>query len=392
MNKHLHELRASKASTLSILYVEDDLVLQEATKLLFEVIFKTVYVASDGEEGLQLYKEFEPDIVISDILMPKMSGIDMSQKVREINEEQPIIVVSAYNEVEYLMELIEIGIDQFLMKPLKEDQLYIQLLKSVNKVLLRYELDQYRYKLEEANLELAQRLEHQRTQLVETSSTQNSVISQLFCFVELDSAQSVIHFDHQINQRFNIDVNIEPLIQNELTESIQKAHQDNQVQKRVIQVNKNNLQEGYLCASVVPLEQKHTYIAFADVSELIGNEKLKRTELVRQKSTLSTSHMLQSMTAPSLLLTNTCQVIEFNDAFKDLFYDLIDYDDASQTPYNIDDFFHQLECEKLNFSKMAGLSVDLHLEDSTREFVINFIDLSSVGVDALILHFNELDG
>lgn len=110
------QLRAI-AKKYKVLYVEDDSILQETTAELFMGVFKEVVLAKDGEEALELYDE-SINIVITDIQMPHMNGIELSRAIIQRNKEQKIIVVSAYDETQYFIELIRIGISGFMQKPL----------------------------------------------------------------------------------------------------------------------------------------------------------------------------------------------------------------------------------------------------------------------------------
>ena len=107
-----------------VLYIEDDVQLLENTRELFQFLFKKVYTAKDGEEALVLYKQyFEEydkyiDLVISDIEMPYMNGIETSRKILELNKYQKIIITSGYDDKKYFIELINIGVDGFIQKPL----------------------------------------------------------------------------------------------------------------------------------------------------------------------------------------------------------------------------------------------------------------------------------
>jgi len=107
-----------------ILYIEDDIQLLENTQELFQLLFKEVYTAKDGKEALLLYeKYFEEhdryiDLVISDIEMPNMNGIETSRKILELNKNQKIIITSGYDDKKYFIELINIGVDGFIQKPL----------------------------------------------------------------------------------------------------------------------------------------------------------------------------------------------------------------------------------------------------------------------------------
>ncbi|MEO1923430.1 MAG: diguanylate cyclase [Nautiliaceae bacterium] len=110
-------------SDLTVLYVEDDKDARECMKMLLEEHVKCVYDAKDGVEGLEKYKKFSPDLVISDINMPRMNGLDMIEKIKEINEEQNILILSAYDDKEKLLRAIKIGVNDFIIKPINFDKL-----------------------------------------------------------------------------------------------------------------------------------------------------------------------------------------------------------------------------------------------------------------------------
>jgi YesN/AraC family two-component response regulator len=117
------------AKSFSILVVEDETVVNEQLCELLSIFFKDVYSAYDGVEGLQNYKKFSPDIVLTDITMPKLNGINMSQDIKNLNRDQPIVVLSAHSEASYMIDLIDIGVAQFILKPIDKNTLFYRLLK-----------------------------------------------------------------------------------------------------------------------------------------------------------------------------------------------------------------------------------------------------------------------
>ncbi len=132
---------------LSILYVEDDLILVEETSEIFQNLFSHVDVAMDGEEGLNKYISFYKknlryyDIVVTDISMPKMNGIDLIKKIYDFNMNQAIIVISAHSESEYLIDLVNIGVEQFLIKPHDYNTVLKVLYNTSEKILkLKYQI------------------------------------------------------------------------------------------------------------------------------------------------------------------------------------------------------------------------------------------------------------
>ncbi len=111
----------------TLLFVEDDKGAQEQMKMLLEDDLKEFYQAFDGKEGLSVYEEKQPDIILTDIVLTSLNGLEMSKKIKQMNNEQPIIIMSAFDEKETLLEAINSGIDYFLPKPVDIDILYNRL-------------------------------------------------------------------------------------------------------------------------------------------------------------------------------------------------------------------------------------------------------------------------
>ncbi len=118
----------STAEDLSILLVEDYEPLCSDILDILEDFFSLVVVAKNGKEALKLYEEalLEDkkgfDIVLSDVQMPIMNGVELSQAIRKIDPQQSIIVLSAYTDSDILIDLINIGITKFITKPLDYDE------------------------------------------------------------------------------------------------------------------------------------------------------------------------------------------------------------------------------------------------------------------------------
>lgn len=129
-----------KLSDLSVLFVEDERELRDALESAIGDEFSKFIVARDGEDGLKKFKKFKPDIVISDIMMPIMDGLEMAKEIKKLSRETPLIVLSAFSEKERLLKAIDIGIDKYLIKPIDPDELMVTLnyiakdLLSINQV------------------------------------------------------------------------------------------------------------------------------------------------------------------------------------------------------------------------------------------------------------------
>lgn len=130
----------NQSKSLKVLYVEDNADARESTIYIFEEFFQEIVIAVDGEDGYHKFKETPVDIIITDINMPKLNGIGMIQKIRELNSEIPILVVSAYNESGYFMDSIKLGVDGYLLKPIDMEQFLIVLRKVTKKIKLAHDL------------------------------------------------------------------------------------------------------------------------------------------------------------------------------------------------------------------------------------------------------------
>lgn len=119
----------------TILYVEDEKESVELIQSLLKNKIKTIFVAYDGLEGLELYKQHLPDIVISDIQMPNMNGIEMTKEIKKINPKQNIIFITAFNENHLLLEAINLGIDKYIIKPILTLESLLNPIDNICKVL-----------------------------------------------------------------------------------------------------------------------------------------------------------------------------------------------------------------------------------------------------------------
>jgi DNA-binding response OmpR family regulator len=124
----------SNFKDFSILYVEDDEGIRNVNFSMFQRIFKEAYEASDGEEGYQLYLEHKPDIIVTDIKMPRMDGIELAKKIRKNDEETKIIITTAFNDEKYLLQAIELNLERYLVKPLTKRNLFPALEKAISHI------------------------------------------------------------------------------------------------------------------------------------------------------------------------------------------------------------------------------------------------------------------
>ena len=110
-------------SNLTLLYVEDDEIIRQNAVEYLSSYFKEVFQAQDGEIALKIYREKKPDIIITDIEMPRLSGLDMAKKIRKSDKSTPIIVATAFTDTSYLLRAVELQLIKYLTKPISSKKL-----------------------------------------------------------------------------------------------------------------------------------------------------------------------------------------------------------------------------------------------------------------------------
>jgi len=119
----------------SLLLAEDEENLRDSFAKVLLLYVGKVYTAADGEEAFLLYKEKHPDIIITDVKMPKLNGVDLIKRIRKENQEIPIIVTSAYTDKDFLLESIKLLLIEYTIKPIRQSYL-ILLLETCATILL----------------------------------------------------------------------------------------------------------------------------------------------------------------------------------------------------------------------------------------------------------------
>lgn len=147
INDLLYSIK-EKAQNISILYVEDEPKLRAEMLTFLSKIFIHVEVAADGAEGLEKYAKNRHDIVLTDIQMPNMNGLELIREIQKINESQEVIIISAYTEPDYLIESIKMGVTGYIIKPIEFEQILRTLQQSINKLETLIENETYKTKLE----------------------------------------------------------------------------------------------------------------------------------------------------------------------------------------------------------------------------------------------------
>lgn len=115
----------------TILYIEDDDGVRTVNSRFLNRMFKRLYEANNGQEGLELYEKYKPDIILTDIKMPKLDGISLAKKIRKNDEKTKIIISTAFSDKDYLIEAVELKLEKYIIKPLTNRNLLPALTKAV---------------------------------------------------------------------------------------------------------------------------------------------------------------------------------------------------------------------------------------------------------------------
>jgi len=195
-------------SQLDILYVEDDKYLREETLDIFQSLFHSVDIAVDGLDGLQKYTQHKQDthtyydLVITDLNMPNKNGQELVKDIMQINADQDIIVISAHNESEKLISLIQEGISNFVMKPIEQTQLMEMLYKTCKHITNQKQKE--KYIIEQAKMasigEMIESISHQWKQPLNTLNGLASLILHRLQKDKIDKENLEIHLKTILTQ------------------------------------------------------------------------------------------------------------------------------------------------------------------------------------------------
>lgn len=186
MNKEILE-------NVSVLYVEDEKDVREFTTKLLGSLVQKVYSAEDGLDGLEQFIENKDsiDLIVSDINMPRMNGLDMCVKIKEINKEIPIVITSAHNDPSFLKKAINVGVSTYAMKPIDLYQLVESMIKAIEPIYLKR-------KLENLNISLETRVDNEIQKIKSILDAQDNIVI-------LSNSTSIKNVNKRFLEFFEVD-------------------------------------------------------------------------------------------------------------------------------------------------------------------------------------------
>ncbi|SHO80857.1 hypothetical protein MNB_SV-15-507 [hydrothermal vent metagenome] len=264
----------------TILYVEDEEGIRNNVKRPLEYFSSKLFIACDGIEGLELYKKYNPDIVITDINMPHMNGLEMAEAIKKIKPKQYILITTAYNENKFLMDAIDMHIDSYILKPID-----LELLENIIETITE-------------TINTKKELLIQQTLIQEISQLQNN------CLIVFDKDEKII-FSNKKFLEFNDVSNIDDFIKKHKSlssllrkgknyfypnisngksclEELKKINNNDNI--LISMLDKNNNPQTFIIFITYIKETKHTIISCSEVtameSQKIEFEKKAYTDIL----------------------------------------------------------------------------------------------------------------
>ncbi|MBS4097432.1 MAG: EAL domain-containing protein [Sulfuricella sp.] len=181
--------QSDQLHTLKLLYVEDDPEIRRQLVVFLSRRVGKLLVAENGHQGLELFREESPDVVVTDIVMPIMDGLKMSEGIKLLNPDVPIIVTTAFNDQDFFLSAIEVGIDHYVLKPIHLDALLEAIRKAAKNVIQQREIES-----KNRELQLAAKVFDGSIEGILISTADNTIVSVNRAFSEITgySAEEVL--------------------------------------------------------------------------------------------------------------------------------------------------------------------------------------------------------
>ncbi len=232
---------------VSVLLVEDDTPSRIYCSKILKKFVREVFVAENGFEGLEIFRQNRCDIIVSDIGMPVMDGLEMSREIKKIQKDVQIILTTALDNKNYLMQAIQIGINNYIVKPIQKENLY-EAVEAASKIIILEKAVNNQYN---RIRKLSEVVEQSPIMVIIFDSIGNieycnQKVQEILGYKQVDiigkSIES-LNFNEEFLQKYNTLF--------DLTESID--NQNNKTLKEEFQVNKTNNESIWVSASITTL-------------------------------------------------------------------------------------------------------------------------------------------
>jgi DNA-binding NarL/FixJ family response regulator len=272
----------------SILYVEDEPGIRTQLSDILRDYCETLHLAENGEQGLQQFTEYRPPVIVTDIKMPAMNGIDMAHAIKQVDPDVRIIFTTAFSDYAFLQAAIEMQADGYILKPTDLDRLDEKLRRIIhdinnetNLAIAHDTLKRQNHQLESQQLQL----QAQNEQLIENeqlSMEKHEEYEMLFDaapipYIIIDSDLNVHHWNRLADTLFDLSpmqaIEIRPLTlravemqQLELATHLKALHAGSDPYPITMQLKDDGSQDFLVHITEHPLRKKHYVLAFTPAS------------------------------------------------------------------------------------------------------------------------------
>ncbi len=223
---------------LSVLLVEDDRLSLFVYAEFIKNIVTNVYTAANGLEGIKNFKKNRPDIIITDIMMPKMDGLEMIREIKKVDPNVKVVMISGHSEADYFIRSIDLGVDGYLLKPVDNKRLENKITELSKNILLSQRVENMVEELRTLNLELEEKVKD-RTRLLsneikEKESAEKALIKAKKKAEESDKLKGAFlaNISHEIQTPIKAIISFSNLLQADM--------QDEKRRKELISIIESN--------------------------------------------------------------------------------------------------------------------------------------------------------
>lgn len=244
---------------MTLLYVEDNPDERAIVKDILARRVKKVIEAANGSEALLLYKKYKPDILLTDLMMPVMNGIELVQELKTLGSDMEIIVASAYDKRSYFIDSINAGVNQYLLKPFAQNRLMEALYSCVKKIVLERNFHRHQVFIQTI-------LDFQENIVIVTNGTDIIAANKTFLtFFGFKDLKGFKHAGSQINNYFS-KVGSKNKLPDDWVKSLLKSRENFEVSAydKAHEASRIFL----LKASEFPAHKDTYIISFTDITEL----------------------------------------------------------------------------------------------------------------------------
>lgn len=261
---------------IKVLYVEDEDDVRNFTAKTLKAIVKDVITASNGQEGVDLYLEHpDIDLIVTDINMPKLGGLEMCEEILKHNKDIPIVITSAHNDPDFLKKAIDIGVDAYAMKPVDLYQLLDCMIKAIEPIYLRKQLEEINVslesKVEEGIKQIKLILDAQDNIVIVTDGEKiNQVNKKFLSFFKINNLEEFLASHQCIVTLFKEDSNFFHCPKHEGEKSWIESIKELPEIQRVVKIDNIENQERIFTVKIDEYEEDSTYyvISFTDITEI----------------------------------------------------------------------------------------------------------------------------